>query len=431
MSEIQAAIPQMPVAEVQPVPSAPLWQGDSGFGLEMLAIQALLSPAAPTTDDPALPEATVQVDEAEAASLAAWIESSLGLSARFSPPATPPHPISADPTVQGQVADLPEAVTADPTTADEAEPAIAAAAPQPLPVSAESLPVEAAAPERPERAAAGEATKWLPAGRSLSVQQMPRHIDVAPEETPVNVASGTEKATPAEMAPLAAPRAVMADLGLSRAAVTKVPAMDQGPAPVAEVSHEAAAPQPTKGSAALSPEPISGVAPAEPAPTHLEAVVPDPAASDLRPLAPSRHGAAVTTVLAPAHQHDARPVLQQVTEALVSSKGDRTEIALSPEELGRVRMVMSGTDRAHITIWAERPETLELVRRNADMLTQHLAEAGVDAGSLDFRQDTGRQWQETDSLAQRREDDDPHLAASALVRLAPAPLSDRRIDIRL
>ncbi|WP_405402450.1 flagellar hook-length control protein FliK [Paracoccus sp. Ld10] len=148
---------------------------------------------------------------------------------------------------------------------------------------------------------------------------------------------------------------------------------------------------------------------------------------------PHTPAAARTAVSGPGWQaatQDPRPVMQQVTDALVSNRGDRTEIALSPEELGRIRLVMSGPDRGQITIWAERPETLDLVRRNADLLTQQLAEAGVTAGSLDFHRDDRGGGQAAHG-GPTDDDDGPVLATSARVRMSPSVLSDRRLDIRL
>ncbi|QBX33418.1 hypothetical protein E4191_00820 [Paracoccus liaowanqingii] len=128
---------------------------------------------------------------------------------------------------------------------------------------------------------------------------------------------------------------------------------------------------------------------------------------------------------------DPRPVIRQVTDALVITRGDRTEIALSPEELGRIRLVMSGPDRSQITLWAERPETLELVRRNADLLTQQLAEAGVTADSLDFRRDDRGGGPAFPPLEPTEEGESQAVPTALRVTLAPAPLSDRRVDIRL
>ncbi|RJE80895.1 flagellar hook-length control protein FliK [Paracoccus sp. JM45] len=130
--------------------------------------------------------------------------------------------------------------------------------------------------------------------------------------------------------------------------------------------------------------------------------------------------------------NDPRPVMQQVTSAMVTTREDTTEIALSPEELGRIRLVMSGPDRSHITIWAERPETLDLVRRNADMLTQHLQEAGIDAQDLDFRQDSGGTWKNDMPDSTGHGDADiTGPATTTQIQLAPTPVSDRRVDIRL
>lgn len=153
----------------------------------------------------------------------------------------------------------------------------------------------------------------------------------------------------------------------------------------------------------------------------------------------SLHGPARATTTGPAGaavHHDPRPVMQQVAEAVVTARGDRTEIALSPEELGRLRLVMTGADRGQITIWAERPETLDLIRRNADLLTQQLADAGITAGTLDFRQDErmarpDQTWRRADGETGDSLPDGPALPAVAAVRLSQTPLSDRRIDIRL
>lgn len=76
---------------------------------------------------------------------------------------------------------------------------------------------------------------------------------------------------------------------------------------------------------------------------------------------------------------------QQVAEALIRMTGDRLEIALSPEELGQLRIVVSHRDgMAHLLVWAERPEILDLMRRNASMLQNHFAEAGTDLASMEF-----------------------------------------------
>lgn len=83
------------------------------------------------------------------------------------------------------------------------------------------------------------------------------------------------------------------------------------------------------------------------------------------------------------------PVARQIAEAVVLSRGDVIEIALAPEELGRLRLVVSGQDQApHVTVWVERPEVLEQVRRNGAFLQECLSDAGMDGASFEFRGDT-------------------------------------------
>lgn len=85
----------------------------------------------------------------------------------------------------------------------------------------------------------------------------------------------------------------------------------------------------------------------------------------------------------------ALPVARQIAEALITARGDVVEIALAPEELGRLRMVVSGPDQApHVTIWVERPEVLDQLRRNGAFLQECLGDAGMEQASFEFRGDT-------------------------------------------
>lgn len=84
-------------------------------------------------------------------------------------------------------------------------------------------------------------------------------------------------------------------------------------------------------------------------------------------------------------------VRQQLADAILSFHGDRTEIALSPEELGSLRLVLSKGDGAPtLTVWVERPEVLEMLRRNSDALLADLQEAGLAGSGLEFRD--GSDW---------------------------------------
>lgn len=78
----------------------------------------------------------------------------------------------------------------------------------------------------------------------------------------------------------------------------------------------------------------------------------------------------------------AKAVAAQMAQALINTQGSKVDIALNPEELGRVRMVLSTSDSGiTVSITAERPETLELMRRHIDQLAEEFKTLGyVDIG---------------------------------------------------
>ncbi len=68
-----------------------------------------------------------------------------------------------------------------------------------------------------------------------------------------------------------------------------------------------------------------------------------------------------------------RELTGQVAEA-IKIVGDKViDVQLSPKELGHIRLLMSHAEAGlMIAIHAERPETMELIRRHIDLLTQDL-----------------------------------------------------------
>ena len=81
----------------------------------------------------------------------------------------------------------------------------------------------------------------------------------------------------------------------------------------------------------------------------------------------------------------APPVARQVADAILNIKGDSTEIVLNPPELGAVRIVISRDPQGLlVTLLAERPEALDLMRRHVDLLRQDLAAQGEAGARLDF-----------------------------------------------
>lgn len=79
------------------------------------------------------------------------------------------------------------------------------------------------------------------------------------------------------------------------------------------------------------------------------------------------------------------PVARQVADAILTIDGDSTEIVLTPPELGTVRIVIARDQHGLVvTLTAERPEALDLLRRHADLLRQELSLQGDEAARLDF-----------------------------------------------
>jgi len=73
-----------------------------------------------------------------------------------------------------------------------------------------------------------------------------------------------------------------------------------------------------------------------------------------------------------------------------TTRDEPIELLLDPVELGKVRFEMTTTgDRVQVNLSVERPETLELLRRNLDSLRSELGAAGFDASTLSFGQWSG------------------------------------------
>ena len=88
------------------------------------------------------------------------------------------------------------------------------------------------------------------------------------------------------------------------------------------------------------------------------------------------------------HPATARAVASQMVDALSNAQSKKIEIALNPEELGRVRMVLSTTDAGiSVSIVAERPETLDLMRRHIGQLTEEFRNLGYVDIRFDFSGD--------------------------------------------
>jgi flagellar hook-length control protein FliK len=76
---------------------------------------------------------------------------------------------------------------------------------------------------------------------------------------------------------------------------------------------------------------------------------------------------------------------RQMAEVLQRLPDRPVEIALNPKELGRVRMSISAAESGiTVTVLAERPETLDLMRRNIDQLAREFQAIGYESINFAF-----------------------------------------------
>ena len=132
--------------------------------------------------------------------------------------------------------------------------------------------------------------------------------------------------------------------------------------------------------------------------------------------------------------HLARSVTQQIFESIRLPMDGSIEIRLSPDELGRVKLSMvPGEAGLVVQLVAERPETLDLLRRHADLLAAELRDAGYSGLQFSFSGEGGNKTQ-----AFELSEDSPDTSGEPFASVKPAALrqasvagSNSGLDIRL
>lgn len=82
-----------------------------------------------------------------------------------------------------------------------------------------------------------------------------------------------------------------------------------------------------------------------------------------------------------------KPLVPALVELGRDAGSDSVELSLAPNELGRLRMSLAQDGGSVLVLLsAERPETIELIRRHADQLTQEFRQAGFSGATLSFGQ---------------------------------------------
>jgi flagellar hook-length control protein FliK len=146
-------------------------------------------------------------------------------------------------------------------------------------------------------------------------------------------------------------------------------------------------------------------------------------------------GAAGPLSLEPRQQIPLR-VVQMIAQAARNLPDQPIQLALSPEELGSVRLTLHTTENAmNVSVAVERPETLELLRRNIELLASELRELGYSNLTFEFAQNQQNQDQHEQGKGQFNARDNPAISSQAELpkrtgAIALTGASDR-IDIRL
>jgi len=126
---------------------------------------------------------------------------------------------------------------------------------------------------------------------------------------------------------------------------------------------------------------------------------------------------------------------RQLAEIIHTGGGKSVDVALSPEELGRVRLSISQAEGGLVvSVQAERPETLDMLRRNIDQLDQELRLLGYADPGFSFSHEGGDTGQQPDTLSRENSiaEDQPAVpVAGAVSESQPTSLGNAGLDIRL
>jgi flagellar hook-length control protein FliK len=126
---------------------------------------------------------------------------------------------------------------------------------------------------------------------------------------------------------------------------------------------------------------------------------------------------------------------RQLAEIIHTSGGKSVDVALSPEELGRVRLSISQAEGGLVvSVQAERPETLDMLRRNIDQLDQELRLLGYTDPGFSFSHEGGDTGQQPDTLSRENsiaEEQPAGPVTGAVSENQPTSLGNASLDIRL
>lgn len=124
----------------------------------------------------------------------------------------------------------------------------------------------------------------------------------------------------------------------------------------------------------------------------------------------------------------------QIVDAIRQTRDGTVEVSLSPEELGRVRLVIQGSDTGvQVSLQTERPETLDLLRRHIGQLHADLASLGYKDIGFNFGQPGAQHGADAqpDAPASASADNMADLTQSDPSHRQTGTGATRRLDLRL
>ncbi|MEC7764642.1 MAG: flagellar hook-length control protein FliK [Pseudomonadota bacterium] len=182
--------------------------------------------------------------------------------------------------------------------------------------------------------------------------------------------------------------------------------------------------------------PVTPVLVPDPAVLQTDAGV-DPMSVEVSGSDPIRSDAARSVGVAPQIFHrpeTPRMIAQQVADVIRTTRDGTLEVTLRPEELGRLSLTFNGDGSTlSVSLSADRPETLDLLRRNLTLLEQDLRDLGYSALNFAFEGGDG-QGKDTEAPPDpRAEPRSLQVTETAQDLISPSPTNATGggIDLRL
>lgn len=124
----------------------------------------------------------------------------------------------------------------------------------------------------------------------------------------------------------------------------------------------------------------------------------------------------------------ARQIANQLSVAVSKGTDGTTEVRLNPEELGRVRLTLSGNEASMVVaITIERPETQELMRKHMDQLAQEFRSMGFNDTTFTFTDDAKNGAQSQSD----QQSEVPFAPTEAVIEETLVTLVKEGLDLRL